>query len=146
MSHSWTHLTLFNNVFKISSKNLLNALLWILHQIFDFHIYFSNIILNRQHIHTVLSKNIFQKSRFCQNIAICYNNECSIKYKKSSRILFIETILINIRFVCTHINCCYSTQHFVKINTINTTLLQILNFIKMYAKHFLTISRLFFYL
>ena len=113
---------------------------------FDFHIYSSNIILNRQHMHTVLSKNIFQKSRFCQNIAICHNNECSIKYEKSNRIFLIETILINIRFVCTHINCCYLTQHFVKINTIDTTLSQMLNFMKLHAKHFLTISRLFFYL
>ena len=97
-------------------------------------------------MHTVLLKNIFQKSRFCQNIAICYNNECSIKYKKSSRIFFIETILNNIRFVCTHINCCYSTQHFVKINTINTTFSQMLNFIKLHAKHLLTTFCLFSYL
>ena len=110
---------------------------------FDFHIYFSNIILNQQHMHTVLSKNIFQKSRFCQNIAICYSDEYSIKYEKLCQISLIETILFNIRFVCTHINCCYSAQYFVKFNTIDTTFSQVLKFMKMHTKHFLTIFRLF---
>ena len=107
---------------------------------FDFHIYSSINKKFSKNAHTYMFKNIFQKSRFCQNIA----NSHTIHDSKNLRILcqkrFTRKILIIVQRNCKRLKYHYSTHHFSNFKFIDLRFSQIKNKSKNHKKHFLKIS------
>ena len=113
---------------------------------FDFHIYFSINKKFSKNAHTYMFKNIFQKSRFCQNIA----NSHTIHDSKNLKILcqkrFIRKILIVVQRSCERLKSHYSTHHFSNFKLIDLRFSQVKNKNKNHKKHFLKISWYTFWL
>ena len=91
-------------------------------------------------------KNIFQKSRFCQNIANLHTNHDSKKLKILCLKKSIQKIFVIVLQSCEQLKFHYSTQQIFKFWFTNLKRFQMKSRNKKHKKHFLKISWYTFWL